>query len=283
MEGECKLSSVSLPADASVKHCWSLFSCHHHPSQPVNDEPVTDNIETRQRVEQYIFTRLETYSRSTFFFRLRLTSPSRLRRRLKSDLKSFVRPKIVSEQLVQQWLDEIFDQLNDLPSLLDSSNRLEQCFVHEDLLFTVHLNTPWRQRQLRRARIVCPLEGDILAAYEGYCRETLTPKASGEKGLSSRTRVKIDLNAQYAQAESDGREYLRKLLAGYERRALPRVDLIEEMIGHGLEQMIKRPQPEEFRRLTNIASQLAFVLRTRRAYRMNLENVADDFMVSATF
>ena len=246
----------------------------------MTDERVihsSENIETRQLIERQIFSRLEIYSRR------HLTSKSRLRRRLKSDVIAYVRrlqSKIVSESLVRQWFDEILDQIygqmKDLPAFIDSSRQLREFFLREEFLFTVHSNTQWRQRQLTRARVLCPLAGDILPAYERFCRDSLTPKPTEE----SRPRTKIDLDVQYAQAENSGRDYLTKLFADYERRGLPRVHLIEEMIGHGLEQMIKRPRIEDFHRLTNIGWQLAFILRNRHSYTMNLQNVADDFMVS---
>jgi hypothetical protein len=69
----------------------------------------------------------------------------------------------------------------------------------------------------------------------------------------------------------------------FKQRQYPNLQLIQEMIHLGMEQMRKRPKMNEFRQASissNLLAKATLILKSKQSYEMSLQNIADDFMVS---
>ncbi len=253
--------------------------------------------EQRQKVEAYVFSKLEEYSRQKSLKRFHLTSFSHIRRRLKRDIKDFSRqfePYSVSEEKILQWLDETLERINShfpqLRSLVDSQNELKQLFLSDDLSSSNNINNQWQQLQIKRARDLfsdsTTNENELLLNYQKYILQSLTPNKLEDDRLPLKTNETIHLDLEYNKAETTGREYLKQIFDDYKTRQYPNLNLLKEMIHLGMEQMIKRPKTDELRKAStssNILHKISFILKSKNAYSMSLKNIADDFMVNFYF
>jgi hypothetical protein len=273
-----------------------LFPSLHHHVYPIQSEDNSHiDHQQRQKVEIYIFTKLEEYSKKKSINLFRFTSISHIRQRLRRDIKSFSKqfyPNIISEQKLYQWIDEILEQIQShiskLQSLLQSQDDLEYFLTTDKLFSSKNMNNQWKQIQLQQAKKVLFNNtndniDEILSTYENYIIEKLTPKKLENARVPFINHQKINLDEEYQKVEIIGREYLTKMFDNYKQRQHPNIQLIKEMINLGMEQMIKRPKREEFRQASNILTKATFILKSKQSYLMNLQNVADDFMVSLYF
>ncbi|CAF1211462.1 unnamed protein product [Adineta ricciae] len=289
MHAECKF----VPKTESANHRCCFFSRFDHNVHPVIDtrqfQFEESESQQRRQVEAFIFSKLEEYSRekSTTFFHL--TSFSHIRRRLKRDLKSFLKrihPYLVPEEKLIQWLDEtlqrITSHLPHLHSLFNSSNDLQKLFAQENSFSSATINTQWQQLQLKRAKEILPnTSEDLLDEYRKHVVEKLTPKKLENNRLSLKSKDPIDLDVKFNEAELVGREYLTKIFDDYQKRQYPNVNLLREMIQLGMNQMVKRPKTDEFRNAlssSNVLVKAMFIIKSKNAYTMSLKNIADDFM-----
>jgi len=273
-----------------------LFPSLHHHVYPIQSEDNSHiDHQQRQKVEFYIFTKLEEYSKKKSINLFRLTSISHIRQRLRRDIKSFSKqfyPNIISEQKLYQWIDEILEQIQShiskLQSLLQSQDDLEHFLTTDKLFSSKNMNNQWKQIQLQQAKKVLFNNtndniDEILSIYENYIIEKLTPKKLENARIPFINHQKINLDEEYQKFEIIGREYLTKMFDNYKQRQHPNIQLIKEMINLGMEQMMTRPKREEFRQASNILNKATFILKSKQSYLMNLQNVADDFMVSLYF
>ncbi|CAF2828653.1 unnamed protein product [Rotaria sp. Silwood2] len=271
---------------------------HIHPVNNSNDSinHVSNNesqeYEQKQKVEAYVFTKLEEYSREKSIRLFHLTSFSRIRRRLKRDVKYLSKqfePYNVSERKILQWIDDTLERINShfphLRSLIDSQNELKQLFLTDEFFSSNNNNNQWRKLQIKRAKILFPdtdnNENELILKYQKYIIENLTPNKLESDCLPLKNKEKIDLNSEYNKAENIGREYLKNIFDDYKKRQYPNLNLIKEMINLGMEQMKKRPKLDELHQAStssNMFSKALFMLRSKNAYSMSLKNLADDFM-----
>jgi hypothetical protein len=265
-----------------------------YPIQLEDNSLIED--QQRQRVEVYIFTKLEEYSKTKSINLFHLTSISHIRRRLKRDIKSFSRqfhPNIVSEQKLYQWIDEIINEIqshiSQLQPLLRSQDDLEDFLTTDELFSSKNLNSQWKQIQIQQAKKVLlnnntnDNDEELLLAYQNSIIEKFTPKKLENNRIPLKNPQKINLDEEYEKAEIIGRDYLTKMFDNYKQRQRPNLKLIQEMINLGMKQMTKRPKIDELRQATvsqNFLTKAAFILKSKQSYAMNLQNVADDFMVN---
>ncbi|UJR30104.1 hypothetical protein I4U23_017645 [Adineta vaga] len=280
----------SVPKTIPNEHHCCLFPQFNNKILSVNlsltDEFNIEENETKQRrqVEAFIFAKLEEYSREKSTTLLHLTSFSRIRRRLKRDLKHFAKQSqtsFLSEQKLSQWLDETLKRINShLPyfsSLVHSSNRLQELFSSNEIV-----NNQWEQLQIKRAKeMFSNTDEDLLENYRKCIIEKLTPRRLEKNQLPLKNRDPIDLDNEYQKAEKDGREYLKKLFQDYQIRQYPNLILLKEMIQLGMNQMLKRPKTDDLQKASsssNILLKAMFIIKSKNAYSMSLRNIADDFM-----
>jgi len=265
-----------------------------YPIQLEDNSLIED--QQRQRVEVYIFTKLEEYSKTKSINLFHLTSISHIRRRLKRDIKSFSRqfhPNIISEQKLYQWIDEIINEIqchiSQLQPLLRSQDDLEHFLTADELFSSKNLNSHWKQMQIQQAKKVLlnnntnDNDEELLLAYQNSIIEKFTPKKLKNNRIPLKNQQKINLDEEYEKAEIMGRDYLTKMFDNYKQRQRPNLKLIQEMINLGMKQMTKRPKIDELRQATvsqNFLTKAAFILKSKQSYAMNLQNVADDFMVN---
>jgi hypothetical protein len=290
----------SIPV-STIEHGCCLFPRihHHHHIHPVNNSKNlhlnTDQQENEQRkiIENYVFAKLEAYSRQKSTHLFHLTSLSHIRRHLKRDVKDLSKqfqPNIVSEEKILQWIDETLERINShfphLQRMIDSQNELKQLFLINEIFSSQNQNNQFQQLQLKRAHHLFPEtnfnDKELLLHYQKYIPEILTPKKLENDRLPLKNNQPIDLDFEYNQAENFGRKYLTKIFDDYKQRQYPDINLIKEMINHGMEQMIKRPKTEELHKASqssNILYKALLILKSKNAYSMSFKNIADDFMV----
>ncbi len=307
MHTDCKFYSsifilyTSFPPGKSIPVSTIEYGCCLFPRiHPVNNSKnhhfnnEQQENEQRQIIEKYVFIKLEEYSRKKSINLFHLTSLSHIRRRLKHDVKIFSKqyqPNFVSDEKIHQWIDEILERINSnfphLQSIIDSQNEFKQFILTNELFSSQNLNNQFQQLQIQRAKYLFPNlnsnEKELLLHYQKYIIDILTPSKQFENNcLQLKNNQPIDLDFEYKQAENIGREYLTKLFDDYKQRKYPNINLIKEIIHHGMEQMTKRPKTDELHKASqssNILSKALFIFKSRNAYSMNLKNIADDFMV----
>jgi hypothetical protein len=255
--------------------------------------PQLEN-EQKQKVEEYVFGKLEEYSREKSTNLFHLTSLSHIRRRLKRDSKSLSKqfqPHIISEEKLVLWIDETLERINShfphIRSLIDTQTEFEQFFLTDELYSSKNINNQWRQLQLQRAKTLLfdnnnNNDEELLLNYQKYIIENLTPKKLEDNCLPLKNRDQIDLDFEYNKAEKIGREYLNKMFDDYKQRQYPNLDLIKEIINLGMKQMLKRPKRDELHKVSlssNILLKALFIFKSKNAYSMSLKNLSDDFMV----
>ncbi|CAF5019050.1 unnamed protein product, partial [Rotaria sp. Silwood1] len=163
---------------------------------------------------------------------------------------------------------------------------LEHFLTSNHFFSSRKINSQWKQLQLQQAKKVISHNADnnqdeLLSKYQKYIIEKLTPKELENNKITLKNQQKIDLDEKFHEVEHFGREYLTKMLDNYKRRQQPKLELIQEMIELGMEQMIKRPKKDEFSQASissNILHKATFILKSKRSYSMSLHNLADDFM-----
>ncbi|CAF4808607.1 unnamed protein product, partial [Rotaria sp. Silwood2] len=89
----------------------------------------------------------------------------------------------------------------------------------------------------------------------------------------------FDLNHVYEQAENKGKECLAEMFEKYRARLKPDLELIQEMINLGFEQMKMKPRKEDFEGATNFLTKASMFHKTKQAYESDLHNIGDDFML----
>ncbi|CAF2749963.1 unnamed protein product [Rotaria sp. Silwood2] len=249
----------------------------------------------RQKVEAYVFSKLEEYSKKKSINLLHLTSLSHIRRRLKRDIKSLhgqFDSNTVSEEKLHQWIDEVLEQIeshiSQLQSLFQSQDDLEHFLTSDQFFSSRNINNQWKQLQLQQAKNVFlnntnDNDEELLSKYQKYIIEKFTPKELQNNKITLRNKQKIDLDEKFQEVEVFGRKYLMEMLDKYKQRQHPKLELIQEMIELGMKQMIKRPKKDEFRQASissNFFHKATFILKSKQSYSMSLHNLADDFMVS---
>lgn len=283
-------------------HCCFLSSigrCVH----PVTDSnsfinDISDDEKKeyghKQKVEAYVFTKLEEYSREKSTILFRLTSFARVRRRLRRDAKHLskqLEPYSVSEREIFEWIDETLNSINaqfpELRSSLNSQNEFKKLLLTDEFFSSNNNDNQWYQLKLKRAKLLFPEftcnEKELLLFYHKHIMESLTPNKVDSGCLPLKNKNKIDLASEYSKAENTAQDYLQKLFTTYKKRKYPNLDLVKQMIYLGMQEMTKRPKTTDLNKAStsiNILSKALFVLRSRNAYSMSLKNIADDFMVN---
>ncbi|CAF1134826.1 unnamed protein product [Rotaria sordida] len=289
-----------IPKIADEHRCCILPRIHPHIHSVINSNNSMDYVpnneqqeyKQKQKVEAYVFAKLEEYSRGKSTSLFHLTSFSHVRRRLKRDVKYLSKqfePYDVSEGKILQWIDETLERIHShflhLRSFIDSQNELKQLFLTDELFSSNNNHNQWRKLQIKRAKILFPdtnsNENELLLIYQKYIIENLTPKKLENDCLPLKNKEKIDLDFEYNKAETIGREYLKNIFDNYKKRQYPNLNLIKEIINLGMEQMKKRPKTNQLNKAStplNILPKALFIIQSKNAYSMSLKNLADDFM-----
>ncbi|CAF1151866.1 unnamed protein product [Rotaria sordida] len=291
MQPEVKL----VPKTNNVHNCCVPLSGHRN-IYPIKLKENSDNDQNKQRqkVEAYVFRKLEEYSKKKTINILCSTSLSHIRRRLKHDIKPLSKqfdPNTVSKEKLHQWIDEILEQIqshiSQLRLLFQSQDNLEHFLTTDKFFSSKNIDNQWKQLQLQQAKKVLLKNANdndekLLSRYQKYIIEKFTPKELEDNKLILKNQKKIHLNKKFQEVEHFGREYLTKILDNYKQRQYPKLELVQEMIELGMEQMIKRPTKDEFRQASlssNILDKATFILKSKQSYSMSLHNLADDFML----
>jgi hypothetical protein len=200
-------------------------------------------IEQRQLIEQYIFSKLEAYSNKPRLWQL--THSSHIKRRLldKSDHISelYSLPNDFVRDAINQLFIDIDNHVSQIRRLIQTKSHVA---AEQDVLFEKVKNSDnqWRRLQLERAREVFPdidytdlTEDELLKKYYTYIFETLTPKADAANTncIAQLREQPFDLDRAYEQAEREGKDYLIHMLESYHERSVPDLELIKEMIDLG--------------------------------------------------
>ncbi|CAM4854131.1 unnamed protein product [Rotaria socialis] len=290
----------SIPKTTDEHQCCFLPCISHHiHSQPSSNDSINcitkdtkQEYEQRQKIEAFVFAKLEEYSQEKSTNLFHLTTHFYIRRRLKRDVKHLSKrfdSNYVSEEKILQWTDDTLERINshfpNLLSLIDSRNELKELLLRDDCFSLNNEHNAWRDLQIRRARILFPNsnnnESELLSIYQKRIIENFTPKKLENNCLPLKNKDKIDLNSEYNKAEHMGREYLKNIFDNYEKRQYPNLNVLKEMINLGMEQMKKRPKSNELHKASRSSSILTkglYILKSKNAYAMSLKNIADDFM-----
>jgi hypothetical protein len=200
----------------------------------------TNSNEQQHHVIKYIVDKLETYAQKSHIWRL--FHSSHLHRHLLRRSGRVSKMYSISEDLVRQCINQLFI---DVDQYVTQLHRLIYSSEFEDLipLFnnTNEKTNAWYTMQLKRARILFPNkqelnDNDLLTYYYIYIEQKLTPK----QYLSNENQEKeefiknsFDLNSAYIQAELKGKEYLKNLIENFEKRKIPNLQIIDQMIKLG--------------------------------------------------
>jgi len=200
----------------------------------------TNSNDQQHHVIKYIVDKLETYAQKSHIWRL--FHSSHLHRHLLRRSGRVSKMYSISEDLVRQCINQLFI---DVDQYVTQLHRLIYSSEFEDLipLFnnTNEKTNAWYTMQLKRARILFPNkqelnDNDLLTYYYIYIEQKLTPK----QYLSNENQEKeefiknsFDLNSAYIQAELKGKEYLKNLIENFEKRKIPNLQIIDQMIKLG--------------------------------------------------
>jgi len=282
-----------------------LHHFHIHGHKKSSEEPpkirisITNNsegnqlteqeIQQRQLIEQYIFSKLEFYCNKPRLWQL--THSSHIKRRLLNESHHISNLYSLPNDFVRQSINEIFLNVDKHVLLL---RRFIQSTSHvtnkPNIVFqkVKKPNNQWRSLQLERAQQIFPditneefTETELLQKYYAYVIETLTPKAdlNSTNCIAQLREQPFDLNDAYKQAEHKGKKYLINMLKSYHQRSIPDLTLIQEMVKLGLEHMKTTPTNEDLENATNFLSKISVLYKSKQAYESGLHNMGDDFML----
>jgi len=200
----------------------------------------TNSNDQQHHVIKYIVDKLETYAQKSHIWRL--FHSSHLHRHLLRRSGRVSKMYSISEDLVRQCINQLFI---DVDQYVTQLHRLIYSSEFEDLIplfnTTNEKTNAWYTMQLKRARILFPNkqelnDNDLLTYYYIYIEQKLTPK----QYLSNENQEKeefiknsFDLNSAYIQAELKGKEYLKNLIENFEKRKIPNLQIIDQMIKLG--------------------------------------------------
>jgi hypothetical protein len=205
---------------------------------------LTDQeLQQRQLIEQYIFSKLEAYSNKPRIWQL--THSSHIKQRLlgKSDqiAKRYSLPNDFVRDSINQVFINIDNHVSQIRRFLQSTScaSIDPNFVFKNVRET---NNQWRALQLERARQIFPdidqnefTDDELLQKYYTHIIASLTPKADAANTncIAQLREQPFDLNRAYEQAEHEGKEYLTHMLQSYHEQSIPDLEIIKEMVDLG--------------------------------------------------
>ncbi|CAF3640324.1 unnamed protein product [Rotaria sp. Silwood1] len=252
---------------------------------------LTDQeIQQRQLIQQYIFSKLGAYVNKSRLWQL--THSSHIKRRLLDESAHIADIYSLTKDFVYESINQLFTHVDNYVLKLHRliQNRSDGS-VESNVLFqkTRESNNHWGLLQLQRAKQIFPninneefTDDELLQKYYNHIIETLTPKpdTASSNCIAQLREQPFDLNHAYEQAENKGREVLGLMLENYRKRSIPNLGLIQEMIDLGFEHMKRAPTKEDFEDATNFITKISLLHKTKQTYESGLHNVADEFMIS---
>ncbi|CAM4793168.1 unnamed protein product [Rotaria magnacalcarata] len=246
-------------------------------------------IQQRQLIEQYIFSKLEAYANKPRFWQL--THSSQIKRRLLNKSEHISNLYSLPSNFVRDSINQVFINIDthalQLRQLLQYSSCIssESSFLFQKFKTS---NNQWRSLQLERAQQIFPnisdeelTEDEILKKYYSHVIETLTPKPDTvSSNCAAQLREQpFDLKHAYEQAESQAKDYLMQILQNNRKRSTPDLELIQEMLNLGFQHMKIMPTHQDFDDATNFLPKISLLHNTKQAYESDLKNMSDDFML----
>ncbi|CAF4248226.1 unnamed protein product [Rotaria sp. Silwood2] len=258
-------------------------------SQP-SKNLTKQELQQRQLIQQYIFSKLEAYTKKPRLWQLRRSSHIKQHLRHKSGhiAKLYSLPTDVVHESMDQFFIHVDNCVLKLHRLIQnrSNGSIESNVLFQKMKKS---NNQWRLLQLERAKQIFPninneefTENELLQKYYTHIIETLTPKpdTASSNCIAQFREQPFDLNRAYEQAERKGKDYLVHRLQNYRERSTPDFELIQEMINLGFEHMKTGPTKEDFESATNFLTKISLLHKIKQAYESSLHNVADEFMIS---
>ncbi|CAF3017993.1 unnamed protein product [Rotaria sp. Silwood2] len=246
-------------------------------------------IQQRHLIQQYIFSKLEAYANKPRIWQL--THSSHIKERLLDKSRNISNLYSLPNDFVRESINQLFSSVDKYVLQLRRLVHPASCeSVELNVLFqkTGEPNNQWHSLQLERAKQIFPninneefTENELLQKYYIHIIETLTPKpdTASSNCIAQLREQPFDLNHAYEQAKNKGKECLAQMLEKYRARLKPDLELIQEMINLGLEQMKTRPATEDFEGATNFLTKASMFHKTKQAYESDLHNMGDDFML----
>ncbi|CAF1298543.1 unnamed protein product, partial [Didymodactylos carnosus] len=247
------------------------------------------NRKQKQLIEHFVYEKLEEYTRRARPWRI--TNIKHIEKRLLRQAPFLAKQNYVPESLVCNWIHETLARIDtvvqQLKTLVSSQNDLIGTLISKTKvsLDEQSKTNKWYKLQLKRAKEISKNEknlddNELLYEYQQHVINKLTPNKTFASSSCFRHKT-LNLDAAYDGAERTGKEYLSIFLTKYAQRPKPNIQLLDEIVSHGMKQMQKPPRLEELKAVNNqnVLTKAAFIYKTKRAYEMNLKNQADDFML----
>ncbi|UJR14000.1 hypothetical protein I4U23_001000 [Adineta vaga] len=248
-----------------------------------------EELEQRELIEQYIFSKLEAYAHKPRIWQL--THSTQIKRRLLDKSGSIAHLYSLPSDFVRDSINQLFDDVDKHISQIRRLLRSSTVAMEEPSTLFQKIKNPnnqWRTLQLERALELFPemnnedfTDSECLQKYYQYIIETLTPKPdpASENCIAQLRERPLDLDHAYEQAERKGKDYLEHMLQSYYERTAPDLDVIQEMVTIGLQNMKTRPSNEEFDNATSFLAKMSVLHKSKQAYESDLRNMGDDFML----
>jgi hypothetical protein len=200
-------------------------------------------IQQRQLIEQYLFSKLEAYSNKPRLWQI--THSSHIKRRLLDKTHDIADLYSISNDFVRESINQLFVNVDkhvlQIRRLIQSKSRIS---IEPNILFEKvrKMNNQWRSMQLERVQQIFPdinseefTETELLQKYYIHIIKTLTPKAdlNSTNTIAQLREQPFDLNRAYKHAERKGKSYLKHMLQSYHERSIPDLDIIQEMVNLG--------------------------------------------------
>jgi hypothetical protein len=208
----------------------------------MSNNPAANENEEQHRIRKYLLEKLDSYAHKSRLWQI--VHASHVHRNLLKKSRHVSRLHSISEDLVRQCISQLLSDVdqyvNALYQLISSEqlDDLSAAFQHSD-----EVNSVWHAKQLERARQLLEancnnqlISGkDVLENYYQYVQNKLTPKNNDvETNLMAKCRTNaFDLNAAYAQAECQAREYLKTAFHKPQSQNHPHLNILDEMIKLG--------------------------------------------------
>jgi hypothetical protein len=232
------------------KHRLILHHLHRHKDTSNNSEgnPITkslteEEIQQRQLITQYIFSKLEVYANKPRLWQI--THSAHIKRRLLDKTHHISNLYSLPNDFVRESINQLFIDVDkyllQARQFIQSAARLST----EPISFfdkTKKNNNQWRSLQLERAQQIFPdinredvNDDELLQKYYTHITETLTPKPdlNSTNCIAQIREQPFDLDHAYQQAENTGKDYLIHMLQSYHQRSTPDLAIIKQMVNHG--------------------------------------------------
>jgi hypothetical protein len=208
-----------------------------------------EEIQQRKLIEQYIFSKLETYSNKSRLWQI--THSKHIKRHLLDKTRHISDLYSLPNDFVRESINQLFINVDAhvlrARQFIQSASRLSS---EPNSFFdkTKKINNQWYLLQLERAQQVFPdinredfNDDELLHKYYTHIIETLTPKPDlkSTNCIAQLREQPLDLNHAYEQAEITAKDYLKHMLESYHQRSIPDLEIIQQMVNLGKNKIIR--------------------------------------------